>query len=229
MIDTRDWHYGYKLSRGELCTTNMLYTPLINPEKSIMCMVWNDKDPYQQDNKRLTPELIEFFFEREVKYLTTFKDRTWAPNIIDIDIPSKKIFVEWNKESLNNIIFTEGRSLDQECPDWREQIYNILHDIVSSGYYKMALYPHCFYIDRYNKIKTIDFYGCLEASERYLERSKIAGIIGNESGNRFDAATMGDGRIDFELFFKNTVKTHLANTWPDNPFAEYYTRLFPEG
>jgi hypothetical protein len=36
----------------------------------------------------------------------------------------------FKKTRLNNIIFTEGRSLDAECPDWREQIFEILNDIV---------------------------------------------------------------------------------------------------
>jgi hypothetical protein len=226
MIDTSNWDYGYKISRGEQCTTNMLYTPLINPERTIMCMVWDEQHPYQKDNTRLTTELVNFFFEREVKYLTMFQDRPWCPKIIEIDLENRKIFVEWNKESVNNIIFTDGRSLDIECPDWKEQIFVILNDIVTSGYYKMALYPHCFFIDQRGKIKTIDFYGCLSAKERYLERKKIEGMIGKESGDRFDAVTDNQGMLDFEKFFKHTVKVHLANAWPDNPFPDYYKRIY---
>jgi hypothetical protein len=226
MIDVSNWSYGYKISRGQLCTTNMLYTPLINPEKNIMCMLWDESHSYQQDNKRLTADLVNFFFERELTHLTLFQGRAWAPKLVEVDLPNRKIFVEWNNESINNIVFTEGRSLDAECPDWKSQIFNILNDIVSEGYYKMALYPHCFFIDQNNQIKTIDFYSCLSAKERYLERSKIEGMIGGESGGRFDEVTDDNGMLDFESFFKNTMKTHMANAWPDNPFVDYYNKLF---
>lgn len=226
MIDTSNWDYGYKISRGELCTTNMLYTPMINPEKNIMCMVWDENHPYQKDNKKLDANLINFFFEREVTYLSLFQNKAWAPNLIDIDQQQRKILIEWNKESLNNIIFSQGRSLDLECPLWKEEIFSILDDIISSGYYKMALYPHCFYISEEGCVKTFDFYSCLSIRERYLERSKIEGMIGKESTGRFDEVTDDQGMLDFEQFFKNTIKHHMANVWPDNPFINFYNRLY---
>jgi hypothetical protein len=224
MIDTANWKYFYKIYETWEQPTNLLYTPLISPDGSMLCMKWDETEPYQKDNTRLTKELVDFFFERELKYLTTFQDRAWAPKLIDVDLPNRKIVIEFNNETLNHVIFT-GRDLDKICPDWKDQIFNILQDIVTSGYYKMALYPHCFFIDKNNQIKTIDFYGCLPQTERYLERSKIAGMIGNQSGNRFDEATT-DGMIDFDFFFKQTISQHLAKAWPDNPFADYYKRLY---
>jgi hypothetical protein len=203
-----------------------MYTPVVNPEQNVMCMIWDETSEYQEYNtSRLTRELINFFFEREVKYLETFQSYSWAPKLLDVDFLNRKVFIEWNKETLNNIIFTPGRSLDDECPDWREQIFNILKDIVNSNRYKMALYPHCFYIDSSRKIKTIDFYSCVDHDSRFIEKTIIEGMIGPSSVQRFENATT-NGVVDFGLFFKNTVKTHLANAWPDNPFPEFYKRLY---
>jgi hypothetical protein len=187
-------------------------------------MLWDEASPYQHGNTRLTKELIDFFFEREVRYLSTFQNRSWAPKLIEIDSLNRKVFIEFNNETLNHIIFT-NRDLDKICPDWKEQIFNILQDIVTSGYYKMALYPHCFFIDKNNQIKTIDFYACLAQSERYLERNKIAGMIGEQSVHRFDEAT-NNGMIDFDFFFKQTISKHLSTAWPDNPFVDYHKRIY---
>lgn len=227
MIDTTDWKYFYKQDPIDKirCATNLLYSPLVNPEGTIMCMLWDENCDYQKENKRLTRELIEFFFERELKYLEFFQKYDWAPKIIEIDKPNRKIFIEWNKETCNDIVYTDNRDLNQECPDWEDQLFIILKDIVEAGYYKMALYPHCFFLDKNNKLKTIDFYSCLSKDERYLERKKIAGMLGAESNIRFDEATT-DGLIDFEMFFKRALSTHLK--WPGDPFPKFYKRLFNE-
>jgi len=225
-MDITGWNKFYKYKDGELETTNVLYTPYVNPEGTVMCMSWDETDSYQEFNKLLTKELIDFFFEREVTYLMKFQEFDWAPRVLAVDRAQRRVFIEWNKETLNTIIHT-GRSLDELCPSWKDEIFTILQDIVNSGTYKMALYPHCFFIAADGTIKVFDFYSCLSIEERYLSRSTLAGLIGPESGGRFDEATIDD-KVDFAVFFKNTLNNQLAKTWPDNPFPEFYKRLFPD-
>jgi hypothetical protein len=186
-------------------------------------MLWDENSPYQE-NKRLTADLVNFFFEREVKYLTAFQGRPWVPKLIDVDLTNRKIFIEWNRETLNTIIFTKGRDLSKECPTWKEQIFEILKDVLDSGYYKMALYPHCFFIDANRRIKSFDFYSVIERDNPFIERRLIEGMIGNHSTDRFNLST-DNGVINFETFFKITLTSHLKNSWPDNPFPDYYKRL----
>jgi hypothetical protein len=226
MIDTSNWTYFYKIVNDELQPTNLMYTPLVNPEQNVMCMKWDETSDYQTYNKsRLTKDLIDFFFAREVKYIQAVQHYDWAPKLIDIDMNNRLVFMEWNKETLNNIVFTPSRDLNAECPDWREQIFTILSDIVKSNRYKMALYPHCFFVDQHGKIKTFDFYSCVDHDDRFIKKTTIDGMIGPQSVQRFESATT-DGMIDFEIFFKHTVREHLANAWPDNPFPEFYRRLY---
>jgi len=226
MINTTGWEYLYKIDyRGRhLVETNMLYTPFVSPDGNTMCMVWDENSPYQRVPNSLTKELVDFFFKREVKYLMACQEFEWAPKLLELDLENRKILIEWNKETLNHIILSD-RNLDLECPTWREQIFNIVKDLRDAGYYKTALYPHCFFIDKNNKIKTFDFYGCAEISNPYIERSKVEGIIGIQSTERFDHAT-NNGVIDFSIFFKNTLLDHLSKTWIDNPFPEIYKKLF---
>jgi len=222
-MNTDNWKYFYKIVDGRPNTTNLLYTPLINETEDVMCMLWDENSLYQE-NTRLTADLVNFFFEREIKYLTTFQGKAWAPKLLEVDLQNRKIFIEWNKETLNTIIFTPGRNLDKECPDWKEQIFEMLRDILDSGYYKMALYPHCFFIDTKGTIKTFDLYSAIERNNPYIERRLIEGMIGEQSTGRFDDST-SDGVINFETFFKITLTDHLSKTWPDNPFPDFYKRL----
>lgn len=217
-----DWKYLYKIVDGNsMVTTNLLYTPKVNSTK--MCMAWDSKSEYQK-GRQLTDDLIDFFFEREVKYLKKFQGFSWAPKIIDVDFTLKNIIIEWNHRSLNHIIFGGG-NLDQECPTWREQIYNMLVDIKNAGCIKNALYPHCFFIGEDGKIKTIDFYSCIEEADPFIEYKTIEGMIGTQSTDRFIKST-DNGSIDFRKFFKITMTEHLAKTWPDNPFPNFYRELY---
>jgi len=220
MIDITNWEYVYKFHNGYYETTNLLYTPRMNPQGTILCMDWKNTGVYQT-NKKLTEELINFFFEQEIRYLNTFKEYKWCPNIIAIE--GRSIFIEWNKESLNAIIKSES-TLTDILPNWRDQLLEILRDINNAGYYKMTLYPHCFYIDQNMQLKSFDFYACIEKAHPYIERFKIEGMIGTESINFFNDATI-NGVIDFNIFFKSTLISRLSNTWPENPFPQLYDQL----
>lgn len=224
-MDNNGWEYCYKMYDGRIKTTNALYTPTTNSEGTVLCMHWDSNSTYQL-NDRLTPQLVDFFFHREIKYLTIFQEKPYVPKILHIDYDNKKIFTEWNKNTLNTIMFVKKENLDDVCPNWKEQIYLILEDIIKSGYYKTALYPHCFYLDN-GTIKTFDFYGCVEKNNPYVKLSDIEGMIGDDSVGRFASAT-ADGFLNVETFFKNSIKTHMGSTWPDNPFPDYYRKLYNE-
>ena len=220
-----NWEYCYKIQDGVLTNTNLLYSPLKNTLGDTLCMSWDVNDPYQSNNESLTQDLIDFFFEREVKYLSIFKDKPWAPEIKEVDLNNKKIFIEWNNISLNAIINNDNLDLNNECPNWKEQIFNILSDINNAGYYKLALYPHCFFLNKEGLIKTIDFYSVIEKDYPFIERRLIEGMIGKDSTGRFDDST-SDGVINFKTFFDITMTNHLGKTWiKDNPFPEFYEKL----
>lgn len=228
-MDTIGWtNYG-KFMEGDYHKTNLLYTPKMNISKDILCMSWDINDPYQYDimgNKRagLTDQLMSFFFSREVENINVFKSYKWSPNYLEIDNENKKIFFEWNTETCNDII-NKGQSLSDRCPDWKSQLHAILNDIVDAGYYKMSLYPHCFFIDKHGVLKTFDFYACVESENPFLEKTKLEGMMGNDSNARFIEAQEGK-YINFELFFKQAIKKHII--WPEDALASFYKVKFNE-
>jgi hypothetical protein len=190
-------------------------------------MWFNETSDYLKGNKNITKDLVDFFFQKELDNLQRFQKFDWCPKLLDVDTTQNKILIEFNKATINYPFVQGGYDrLTELCPDWQEQIFAILSDIKSTGYFKMSLYPHCFFLDKRNRIKPIDFYACLPHDDAKIPKSKIQGIIGNQSTKRFDDATKGD-MVDFEVFFKITMESYLSNTWGENnPFPEFYKRLY---
>jgi hypothetical protein len=225
-MNLQEWNPYYKIDPTEsrLVRSNMLYTPLINPEGNIFCMNWDSKNPYQLKHgpRENFGELIEFFFNREIENLTQFKRYNWSPEIVDIDLSRQQIFFKWYGETCNNIIYG-GRDLDQECPSWQQQLYSIIDDIFNMGYYKPSLYPHCFYIDDQGMMHTFDFYACIPRSSPFVKFDLIKGMVGPNSMGRFDEAMRGD-EVNVEILFKRALEHYIK--WPDDALLKIYRRMF---
>jgi len=227
-MDITEWKNYYKLEVDGINTgtSNLLYTPKLNLDKNIMCMSWDFNDPYQLigdfERPYYTPELVKTFFQREIKYIEVFKKYSWAPNIIDIDEQKQRVFFEFPGYTCNNIIYGKKNKLEDYALDWKLQIVEILKDIIDAGYYKMTLYPHCFFFDN-GKLKTFDFYACIEQSNPYFDQETIKGFQGRESNFRFVEALSG-GVIDFSIFFKQALKEHVK--WPDDILLNFYNENF---
>ncbi len=220
-----NWKYYFKISDGVLCSSNLLYTPRISSMGDILCMSWNADESYQKteyDRPYYTQELVDFFFLRECKYLTVFQKYDWCPKLIEIDKEKKYIFLEWNNITLNNILHKD-ENINDICPTWKNQMFQILDDLIDSGHYKMSLYPHCYFLDKNNKLKTFDFYACVEKSNPYVKWSILKGMIGKESFKRFNDAVEGDS-VNFEKFFIDTIKNYIK--WPEDALSEYYQQRF---
>jgi hypothetical protein len=228
MTDTSSWNYYYKLtSNGTPNSSNLLYSPKINPEQTVMCMHYCIDPKYRNEGQEVTDEdLIQWFFDREVRFLNQLSNLKTTPKIYDVDPNNRKVFIEWNKETLSQILFTPGRNLDEELPDWKEQIKDFFISTRENKFWKMALYPNCFYISKDRMLKTIDHYSVIPYEERFIERKIIEGIIGKNGAYRFNESTDDNGYIDFKKFFEITVTRHLSQAWPSNIFLEVFEDLY---
>lgn len=218
------WHDYFKLDEnGVECKTNLIYSPKISNQNDRYMMSFNHLDPYQADIERedFTEELVEFFWNREKKYLNVFKDRSWAPQLINIVEDDRFITFNWPGESCNHIIYS-GRHLEDYCSDWERQLSDIIEDIQDSGYYKVSLYPHCFYIED-GVLRTLDFYGCAESSDPYVDIVDIQGMIGKKSTHRFESATEGD-RLNIETLYMEALEKYIE--WPNDALKNVYRRLY---
>lgn len=222
-MNTDNWKYVYKISNNISASTNLLYIPKINDDGTILCMDWNPDLVYHRQEKTAV-NLIDFFFEREIKYINIFQDKKWAPKIIDIEKSKRKIFLEWNKKSCNHLIWEDNYN----PYNLEEQLFKIIKDILDSGFYKLSLYSHCFFLDKQKILKTFDFYSIVEKENPLIEKDQIKEIIGIDSVERFNLASQ-DKFINFEVFFKNTLNSNLLEkSWNFNPFPNFYRRLFED-
>ena len=229
-MNTDNWKPFYKINPEDnnLIETNLIYTPLVSPSGNTFCMSFDHSSKYQNEDlahwlperPHYTEDMVKFFFDREVEYLTVFKDKAWAPKNITIDAEEQKIFFSWTGETCNQIVYG-GKSLNEALPDWKEQMATILKDIVRAGYYKTSLYPHCYFIDN-GVLRTFDFYGCVHASDPYVKLDHIRGMIGETSGPRFVEATEGD-KLNIEILFKQAMQSWVK--WPDDVLPIIYKQL----
>jgi hypothetical protein len=229
MTDTSAWERYYKLNPdGNPWPSNMLYTPTVNPEQTIMCAHYCIDPAYRPRETLTVPEdLIDWFFQRDVKFLNQLSHLKTTPILYDVDYTNRKIFTEWNKETLSQILFTPGRSLDDELPDWKEQMKDFFISTKVNNFWKVSLYPNCFFISKDRVLKTIDNYGIVPYEERFMERKIIQGIIGKDGAYRFDQSTDNDGVIDFKKFFEITVTKHLPErSWGTTVFADIFKEVF---
>jgi serine/threonine protein kinase len=236
-MNTYGWSRYYRMSNtyeyGELSGargySNLLYTPLLNHDNSIMCIHYRVDNVYRQNVPTVSDETLSYFFNKEIKYLQKFSDMPFVPKILEIDEENKRVFIEWGgDETLGEIINNRARSLDEECPDWEEQLYDIVYYFIKSGHYKLSLYPNCFFLDKENRIKTLDFYAVIPFEERYVDYELVKEIIGEKSCHRFTQSSV-NGKVDFNKFFDMTMNMHLAGYWNyNNPFPQFYNKLHEE-
>ena len=226
-IDTTNWEYYFKLTpQGTPVESNLLYTPTVSPDGSMMCMHYCIDKTYRTNTPaELSEELVEWFFHREVRFLKEFSQFNFTPTVYEVDTVNKKIIIEWNKETMSQIVFNPERNLDQELPNWREQIGNMLKATKQHEHYKMSLYPHCFFISKAGQLKTIDYYAVVPYNERFIERQIIEGVIGPQGAYRFNDSTES-GQLDFKKFFEITLTKHLVNYWPSSPFTSLFEEIY---
>jgi hypothetical protein len=225
-IDTNSWKYYFKLQSDRTpSATNLLYTPTMNAEGTMLCMHFCSDFLYRNQTSVISENVITWFFDREVRFLKEFSHLESTPVVHDIDTVNRTIIIEWNNETLSQIIFDPKRNLNEELPNWKEQVSKILIDIKHENCWKMSLYPHCFYISKDGKLKTIDYYSVVPYNERFIDRRVIEEIIGPEGAYRFDESTE-DGKIDFKKFFEITSTKHLPKYWPNSPFFELFKKIY---
>ena len=232
-MNTINWHLVFKTNyyTKETVETNLVYTPM--SKDNIYCMSFDHTHPYQ--NEMVThflpnrpfynEETVDFFFKREVEYIDRFKKYSWSPNYIEIDHNNRKIFFEWPGYSCNNIVMEQNKNsrenLNSYCIDWETQLLNIVNDIHSSEIYKVTLYPHCFFIQN-GILKTFDFYGCADKSDYLLPLSRMQGILGVASKDRFNEVI--DGKtVNFKILFRQALEKYSC--WPSDKLKEFAKKI----
>lgn len=199
-----NWKNFYKYEAHRPAVANMLYEPLVNEEHTVFCMNWNHNNYF--NNPKMTDELLQFWFKREVKYLLLLRNKKYSPEILDIDYAGRKIKFRWYDKGLNYLI---EKNEIESIPSWKDKIRAIVKDLEQQGIYKINMYPHTFYFDDKDEAHCMDMYGCADSKSKHLDTRYLEPLI---NSNRFDKFIV-NGNLDTHELYKETIKTNYAN-WP---------------
>lgn len=219
-----NWVPYLKYHEGQLGMAQQTYEPLISPDGKTFCANYDWQNRYQRrdgDRPLYTKDVCDYFFEQEVKYIKLFSNKSYAPEVIDIDEHRKRIFIKWYNNSCNHTIYGD-MMIDLR---WFEMIRNIVIDQYQSGYYKLTMYPHCHYIDNFGNMRAIDWYGVVPVQYPYIEEQYMEAIIHDSA--RFRLAETGDRKhnlINLEIMFKRSLGTHVK--WGKQDMSYIYKEIF---
>ena len=201
------WNNFYKHESGTLAIANMVYEPLINPNKDIFKMNFNANTYFVNTN--MTEDLRQNWFSREINYIEKLKHKPYAPEINNIDHRNRTVEFKWYDRSVSKMIHTGEIST---VSNWQQQIKDILSDLLAENIRKSNLYPHTFYMDNNNRIRIMDLYGCSSAEDRYVSKELLKSILFDPNHPRFAQSLVGELYDTFKLY-ELTVKMNYGN-WP---------------
>jgi hypothetical protein len=222
-----DWTPYLKLDyEGRPCMAQQTYEPLISPDGKTFCKNYAFPNDYQcretTDRPLYTKEVVDWFWSNELKWLQNFKDKPYAPEVLEIDLINKRIYIKWYGASCNQIIYKPHFWPENK---WRQQIKDIIIDQYQEGVYKLTMYPHCHYISSEGNMRAIDWYGCVPVDAPYIEEKYMQGIIHKTAQFRLKETGLAVNNVlNLETMFKRSLKEHVL--WGDQNMSYIYKEIF---
>ena len=226
-MDIKDWTPFWKIDADDRtrCMSQQTYEPLISPDGKTFCANYDVNNLYQrhEDAERplYTEEVVDYFFNKEVEYAKRFNTKPYGSEIVEIDYANKRIFYKWGK-SCNELLYGD---LGDMPMNWKEQVFNMLLDAYNEGVYKLTMYPHCFYVDYGDQLRTIDWYGCVEVADPKIDAKYMDGIIHETAKFRLEeTGAIVDGKYNLETMYQRSMQEHVK--WGEESMEWIYREIF---
>lgn len=176
-----DFEYYYNNVPGKgLCRNNLIYTSLVNKERTVFCQWYhNDTEYHRGQNQVVDPSLMEEKWHRELKYITLMNDfyPEHIPVILDIDLTHRKIFYAIDGDDFWQQSFTSN--YDTVLPNWQEQMLSIFKAHKDLGIYKYSLHPSSYFVVD-GKLKSINYFFCYENTDPIISLSSVMSHISED-------------------------------------------------
>jgi hypothetical protein len=205
-----EYYYNNVPGKG-LCRNNLIYTSLINKNKTVFCQHYvNDTDYHKGQNQVVDPLLMEEKWLREVNYITQMRNGypNLIPKIIKIDFEEKKLFLEiqgvdfWQQKLDNNCTY------DDILPNWQEQMLSIFQAHKALGIYKYSLHPSSYFIVD-GQLKSINYFFCYNKLSTPISlRSVLSHISKDRQADLFPKMALVG--IDLDAVTSHHVLQQLA-------------------
>jgi len=146
---------------------NLIYTSLIDQNKTVFCQWYhNDSEYHQGMNEVVDQSLMEEKWLREVNYLTQMRNvyPDLVPKILNIKLDERKLYLEIDGPDLWQRSLDSNCSFDDILPDWQEQMLAIIQAHKDLGIYKYSLHPNSYFIVD-GKLKSINYFFCYKDAD----------------------------------------------------------------
>jgi hypothetical protein len=163
---TYEYYYN-RVPGNEPWRNNLIYTSLISTDKTVFVQWYhNDSDYHKGQNQVVDPKLMDMKWDREVKFLSLMHRcyPEFIPEILDIDINNRKIYLK-----INGVDFWQN-SLDNACdfdkilPDWQEQMLEIFKSYKELRIWKYSLHPSSYFVIN-GELKSINYFFTYQQGE----------------------------------------------------------------
>ncbi len=220
-----EYYYNNVPGKG-LCRNNLIYTSLINKNKTIFCQHYhNDSDYHKGQNQVVDPALMDEKWLREVNYITQMRNAfpDMVPEITNIDLQARKIYMK-----IQGVDFWQ-HTLDNDCtyddilPDWRNQMLAIFRAHKSLGIYKYSLHPSSYFVVD-GKLKSINYFFCyknidpgisLRSVMSQIREERQADLFPKMAAMGIDVDTITSFK-DIQLLAFESFKTDFPADFMDN-------------
>jgi hypothetical protein len=212
-----EYYYNNVPGKG-LCRNNLIYTSLVNRDKTIFCQHYvNDTDYHKGQNQVIDSALMEEKWLREVNYITQMRNKypNLVPEITLIDLLQHKIFLKIQGVDFWQQMLDNNCTYDDILPNWQEQMLDIFKAHRALGIYKYSLHPSSYFIVD-GQLKSINYFFCYNNSSAPISlRSVMSHISEDRQADLFpkmialgidvDAPTQHDQiqQLAFESFKTN--------------------------
>ena len=143
-----------------LCRNNLIYTSLMSKDKKVFVQwYYNDTEYHKGQNEVVDPNKMEEKWLREVNYITQMLNKfpDLVPKIINIDLNSRKLYLEVDGPDFWNRAGCDVANYDKVVPDWQEQMLNNIQTYKNLGWYKYSMHPSSYFVVD-GKLKSINYF-----------------------------------------------------------------------
>ena len=176
-----EYYYNNVPGKG-LCRNNLIYTSLINKDKTVFCQHYvNDTDYHKGQNQVVDTALMEEKWLREVNYITQMRNKypDLVPEITLIDLLQRKMYFKIQSVDLWQQTLDNNCTYDDILPDWREQMLDIFKAHRALGIYKYSLHPSSYFIVD-GQLKSINYFFCYNNSSAPISLRSVMSHISKD-------------------------------------------------
>jgi len=158
MQDNFEYYYN-QIPGGEPWRNNLVYTSLVNKDKTVFCQWFNNDSEYHKGMNQVDPALMKDKWQREMHFLSNmaWHNPDMVPKIREVNVPERKIYLEIDGPDLWQRSLNRACDFDAVLPDWQEQMLAILQAHKDLGWYKISLHPNSYFIVD-GKLKSINYF-----------------------------------------------------------------------